>query len=141
MQQHLVMLYWRLYVKVKWKTNKNYWKINLSNKFIRDQFNVHLNLQVQHQILIIQEFKIPVCTCSYALMVTLFLFRFTEQRNVRLLLLSVCSLIVYKKISMDGNVTAMGYMFIFYHRPDQMINFFNILLADGHAVKILCHCE
>lgn len=61
--------------------------------------------------------------------------------GICLLLLSVCSLIVYKKISMDGNVTAMGYMFIFYHRPDQMINFFNILLADGHAVKILCHCE
>lgn len=61
--------------------------------------------------------------------------------GICLLLLSVCSLIVYKKISMDGNVIAMGYMFIFYHRPDQMINFFNILLADGHAVKILCHFE
>lgn len=61
--------------------------------------------------------------------------------GICLLLLSVCSLIVYKKISMYGNVTAMGYMFIFYHRPDQMINFFNILLADGHAVKILCRCE
>lgn len=28
------------------KQIKNYWKINLSNKFIRDQFNVPLNLQV-----------------------------------------------------------------------------------------------